>query len=164
MKKLLVVVSLLPTIAMGNPDTVRRISRTAHNLAEVTPVFIVPRMGTTVTLPCIIKEAFPGSNDFTYQISAVDPKRIFIQVKSARSKPTTIHIFCEKSSVNLDLIANGAINQDHLIVESLFGAPEFSTNESVSTEKLHHVNQGKTKGLLFSLPIGEKETKKVGDS
>ena len=150
----------------AHSQVIKRISRVSHNLGEVRPVPMVrgKEMHTSITLPCKIKEVFPNqSKEFTVSFSNVEPKRIFLTLKSKTSKTSTIQVFCEKATIHFDLIANDDINTDSLIIDTLYGSPLYVEDQPIQTEATHTKGEKSESDEFFHFSIDEhfkKEKKK----
>ncbi|MCE3009741.1 MAG: hypothetical protein LW875_03920 [Proteobacteria bacterium] len=125
MKNLLLLTSLLiPLLSIAG---VERIKSLRFDKSEVQTIYLAPGLGSMLTFPCGIEEAFVGrAEDLKAQVSPNDKKVLFLNLKLNTSLPTNLIVRCEKekSTFVFDIIPQKSKHQDLVEIRSSFGRPK----------------------------------------
>jgi len=113
----------------ANAKAPERIQSVILDRGKVARIYIAPGLGSVLTLPCNVAEAFVGREAEVTVIFSPNSKRVlFISLNSGSSEPTNVVLRCERGRVNLvfDIIPSKFMHQDVVEVRSSFGSPELT--------------------------------------
>ena len=124
MKKLLFISLISYTQVFAG---VERLQSVRINKAQVQRLYLAPGLGSILTFPCSIQEAFLGrSEDLKAQISPNDKRVLFLNLKLNSSLPTNVIVKCfpERNIFVFDVIPNKSKHQDLVEVRGSYGTPK----------------------------------------
>lgn len=126
MKKFIIILStgLALSQAIARPSRIE-----AFSAKKGSPLIIKisEGMGTLVSYPCQLQEAYLGnSGDFTLEYSPVSKATLFVQMKRYASKPSNLIARCErqKNFFVADLVPSRTEHQDVVYIKNLSGFVE----------------------------------------
>lgn len=146
MKKLLFISLISSSQAYAN---IERLQSVRFNKAQVQRLHLAPGLGTIVTFPCSIQEAFLGrSEDLKAQISPNDKKVLFLNLKLNSSLPTNVIVKCfpERNIFVFDVIPSKSKHQDLVEVRGSYGAPK-------RTDLITESVQAKSNKIVIKAPV-----------
>lgn len=147
MKKLFVLCSLLfPSMVFAE---VARIKSTRFDRGSVMTIYLAPGLGSLLMFPCSLEEVFVGrSDDVSSQISTVNKKNLYLNLRLNSSLPTNLIAKCEeeKNVFVLDIIPSKSNHQDLVDIRSAYGRAK-------SDEPLNESSRPSVRKIVKSKPV-----------
>lgn len=147
MKKLLFVISFM----VSTGYSLDRLQALRFDKSKVQKIHLVPGLGSMISFPCLIEEAFLGrSEDLMVQISPKDKKILFLNLKLNSSLPTNLIVRCviEKNIFIFDIIPNKTNHQDFVEIRNFYGRLE-----TTNTDLNYKPSSLSPKKIVKKLPV-----------